>query len=254
VHVSFGWRIPSIVFFTALLATVRCDAGRRFTVAEEIELTLFSSPSGEPPKVHFSPDENYFAVWTERGRLELNRVDDSLRFYRSQDVKTFLEHSDQSQRPSPVWVVNRSYEEGSSIKDWRWLADSSGVAFLECRASGIQRLVLASLREKMIEPLTSTTEAVKAFDVRDRQHYVYTIGGAAGRAKLQAERQAPSIVGTGRALVELIVPNNPKTAGLTLSARDHLWAVVGNKRFEVIHEGAPILLNGNLVLSPMAVH
>jgi dipeptidyl aminopeptidase/acylaminoacyl peptidase len=240
--------------------TCWCNAGstiasaqqvaKRFTVAEEIGLTLFSSPSGEPPKVHFSPDRNYFAVWTERGRLDLNRVDDSLRFYRSQDVKTFLEHSDQSQPPSPIWVVERSSNEGSSINNWRWLADSSGVVFLERTAGGIQRLVLAALGKRMIEPLTSTIETVKAFDVRDRQHYVYTVGGPARLEKMQAERQPPSIVGTGRALVELIVPNNPKTAGLTLSARDHLWAVAGNKRFEVIHDGAPILLSGNLVLSP----
>ena len=95
----------------------------------------------------FSPDGNYFAVWTERGRLDLNRVDDSLRFYRSQDVEDFLKHPDASQPPSPVWVVDRSDTKGGSINDWRWLADSSGVAFIG-HTNENNQLVLADFGQK----------------------------------------------------------------------------------------------------------
>ena len=111
-----------------------------------------------------------------RGRLDLNSVEDSLRFYRSADIEDFLKHSDESNPPSPVWIVNCSGQEGPIINsDWRWLADSSGVAFLERTSGGNQRLVLADLRKKTIEPLTSATETVRDFDIRDRQHYVYTV-------------------------------------------------------------------------------
>ena len=55
--------------------------------------------------MRFSPNGNYFVVWTERGRLDLNCPEDSLRFYLSKDVANFLESSDESQRPSPVWIV-----------------------------------------------------------------------------------------------------------------------------------------------------
>ena len=82
------------------------QAKKPFSVADEIGLTLFVPPNGGPPEVYFSPDGNYFAVWTERGRLDLNRVEDSLRFYRSQDVKDFLDYSDVSRPPSPLWVVS----------------------------------------------------------------------------------------------------------------------------------------------------
>src|SRR6266566_7420514 len=78
------------------------QAKKPFTVADEIGLTLFNSPGNGPTEVHFSPDGNYFAVWTERGRLDVNRVEDSLRFYRSRDVENFLERSNESQPPSPV--------------------------------------------------------------------------------------------------------------------------------------------------------
>ena len=43
-----------------------------FTVADEIELTHFFELGDGSGAVSCSPDGNYFAVWTERGRLDLN--------------------------------------------------------------------------------------------------------------------------------------------------------------------------------------
>src|SRR6267143_752293 len=160
----FSKKINIIWFFTVTFAVLSGthspiawaqQAKKPFTVIDEIGLTLFGDPDGgAPSELYFSPDSNYLAVWTERGRLDLNRPEDSLRFYRSQDVKNFLEHSDGLQPLSPMWEVNRSTEkEGRIIKEWRWLADSSGVAFLERTSGGNQRLVLADLRKETIEPL-----------------------------------------------------------------------------------------------------
>src|SRR5438309_7697976 len=111
---------------------------KAFTVADDIALTSLSHPGGTRAEVLFSPDGNYFAVWSERGRLDLNRVEDSLRFYRGEDVKNFLQHSDGSLPPSPIWVVTRSWKEAEYgvIDDWRWLRDSSGVARSEERRVG----------------------------------------------------------------------------------------------------------------------
>src|SRR6266480_4569022 len=105
----------SIVFSFSiiLLANTPCAGLQPFTVADEIGLALFESLDLRNV-LQFSPDENYFAVYTERGRLDLNRVEDSMRFYRSQDVKNFLEHSDGSQLPSPVWVTFSTDKTGGS--------------------------------------------------------------------------------------------------------------------------------------------
>jgi dipeptidyl aminopeptidase/acylaminoacyl peptidase len=220
-----------------------------FTVADEIGLTLFDDPNGGRAKVSFSPDGNYFAVWTERGRLDLNCVEDSLRFYRSQDVVYFLKHPDVSKPPSPAWVVDRSNTDGGSIHDWRWLADSSGVAFIGHTNEGSQ-LVLADLRTKVTEPLTSTTEVVGTFDVRDRQHYVYTAADQIEQDKLQektrAEAQAAAMVGTNHSLRQLLFPDNTKWR---FSPHSYLWAVISGKRFEVKQDGAPVV-PGDLALSP----
>jgi len=234
-------------------AAARCEAqlGKKpFTVTDEIGLTLFGDSGGGRPELHFSPDGNYFAVWTERGLLDLDRVEDSIGFYRSADIDNFLKNTAESQPPSPVWVVTRSDKEGSIIRNWSWLAESSGVVFLEQMAGGGQRLVLADVRKKTTEPLTSEIEMVKAFDVRDRNHYVYTVADPAPLQKMRDERREPMIVGTGRDLSELLFPGDALTLRMT-ATRSYLWAVVAGKRFQVKHDRTPLVLfGGGFVLSP----
>jgi dipeptidyl aminopeptidase/acylaminoacyl peptidase len=233
------------------------QAKTRFTVADEIGLTLFGTPAGGPPEVHFSPDRNYVAVYSTRGRLDLNRPEDSLRFYRVRDIENFLEHAD-SQPPSPVWVLTLSTDTaGPIITKWRWLADSSGVAFLERVEGGNQRLVLADIRKKSTGPLTPANEMVREFDIRDREHYVYTVADPAPWEKLQTERDAPAIAGSERPLYELLYsllfPDDARTVRV-LSYRNYLWAFVDGKRFEAKNSGTPIVLYGffgtAMVLSP----
>jgi dipeptidyl aminopeptidase/acylaminoacyl peptidase len=229
---SLSWAVP------------RCDAQQTkkpFTVADEIRLAHFGDPYlWHADTVHFSPDGNYLAVNTERGRLDLNRPEDSLRFYRTRDLENFTE----SLPPSPIWVVSRS--DGNQepiIKYWRWLADSSGVAFLAPSPGGNQRLFIADLREKTIDPLTSAAETVEEFDICDKQHYVYVVAEQTEWDKSQSEGQRPAIVATGRSLDELLFPHDS-------SNRTRFWAVVGGNRFEVKHAGVPVVPAGKFALSP----
>ena len=231
-------------------------AKKPFTVADDIEASLLL-PQADGATVRFSPDGNYFAVYSERGRLDMNKVEDSLRFYRSQDVENFLGHPNESQPPLPSWVVNRTYKKGPVISEWHWLADSSGVAFLEPAADGNYHLVLADFRRRTLEPLTSTTEKLgeyALFDVRDRDHYVYTAVNPLESKKLQKERQAelygPATVGTGRHLNELLFPEDPGTRRMRASSEASLWAVIRKRRFEVRQGSVPLVPQYGLALSP----
>jgi len=229
------------IWVLSLASTVpRCDAQQTkkpFTVADDISLTKFGDHStGEAEEIEFSPDGKYFAVCTMRGRLDLNVVDGSLRFYRSQEVKDFLHNLKEVQAPPPIWVVDRSQKEGARtlFKDWRWLADSGGVAFLE--GLDVRVLMLADLRTKKVEPLSLATEDVRKFDVRDKNNLVYTVADPALLRKMESERQsAAAIVATGRSINTLLF------FPLDVSRSNYVVVVVGGKRFGVKCNGAPLV-------------
>ena len=196
--------IPSFVCILILLflfvrSVPSCRAqptNKPFTVADDIGMTFFGDQNGgQAEAVRFSPDERYFAVHTERGRLDLNRVEDTLRFYRSQDIENFAKHSDNPQQAAPMWTLTLSTDKtGPIFRDWRWLADSSGVAFLQHTPDDNQRLMIADLQRKAVEPLTSPTEAIREFDISDRDNYVYTVFAP----NKKRENQASATVATGR--------------------------------------------------------
>src|SRR5205814_7887550 len=105
-------------------------------------------------------------------------------------------------------------------------------------------LCLADARRKTIEVLTSETESVQYFDIRDRRHHVYTAIKNADRNKLlekvKVERNAPVRVVTGPDLTKILFPD-------TQFARQHtgvgyLWAVIDGKRFQVKNEGTPLVV------------
>jgi dipeptidyl aminopeptidase/acylaminoacyl peptidase len=123
------------------------------------------------------------------------------------------------------------------------------VGFLERTAGSNQRLVLGDLRKKSVEPLTSATETIRAFDIRERNHYVYTVADPAPVRKMRDERQAAAMVGTGRSAWELFFPEAPLTVEW-LSDHEYLRAVVDGKRFEVKENGTQVVPTGTLMLSP----
>src|SRR6266403_5067232 len=84
---------------------VPCEAGRPFTLADDVELTYFGDPySGLADAVAFSPDRRYFVVNTERGRLDISRAESTLWVYRSKDVQEFLASMEITTEPRPVWT------------------------------------------------------------------------------------------------------------------------------------------------------
>src|SRR6266576_3675362 len=99
--------LPFLIFVVSLIlpSSIWSQQPKRpFTLADDIGLTLFEVQGGGAPEIHFSPDGKYFAVWTERGSVARNHVEDSLHFYRTQDVETFLKN-EHVQPPKPVWIV-----------------------------------------------------------------------------------------------------------------------------------------------------
>jgi len=199
-------------------------------VADDIELSVFRHPFSDVPQLDvFSPDGRYFVIETERGLLHQDRIEDTIRIFRSDDVHQFLLHPEIVQEPPPLWRFTKSDKDGPVITRIRWLADSSGVAFLTKTASGQDQLFLADLRAKKVLALTSPNQLVTGFDIRDRNHAVYSVQSPIVRESVNAESHATSIVGTGRSLLSLTYQQSiAKFYDLS-----ELWAIVDGKRFRV---------------------
>jgi hypothetical protein len=247
--------IPLLTFFISSTIVVAQPAKRPFTVEDDIRLETFVGESLRPDAL-FSPDVDFVGVYGRRGLLEVNRPENSLRIYQTRDIVNAMEHP-QLPPPAPVWVITRSTEsEGPIIHNWRWLPDSSGVVFLQRGDGGNYRIVLADVRKQTVEYLTPATTRIGEyanFDVRDRYHYIYeAVGEAEWKAhekKTEAEHRGRMIVGTGRDIDELILPDDPVTEKIS-APKSHLWAVRGGQPFEIKLNGAPLTADGVPALSP----
>jgi len=241
----------------ALLPAVPCAAALPFTVADEIGIAQFNDLDGAGAQVRFSPDGEYLAAYAERGRLDVNQVEGELRIYRSTDLRAFLHSGRDAAPPAPWWTISRQAPESPAISGWRWLADSSGIAFLDHGPAGSSRLMLASLQQRTVAALTPAGQTVKAFDVRDTQHYAYVLASVGLVERAQGEHRAAAVTVTGRTLADILFPADlyPRRGAQTATDRGELWAVVDGRMVQVKNkDGTALALfeegELNFVLSP----
>jgi len=241
-------------------AKPRSEAAKRpFTVADDITLVHFGDPyTAKADPVAFSPDGRYFVVDTERGLLDQNRPESTLRVFRTVDVYQFVLHPEIESGPTPIWSFSEStYKDAPIITEIQWLMDSSEFSFLVKTHSGNNQLFLANPKTKTIHPLTPEDQDVTAFRISDRNHFVYSVSSPDILHKAMEENLAPAISGTGRSLLDLMFPPNlyPSLKS-TLNDISDLWTVVHGKRFRVTDKssGRPFHLYAEgqnaLALSP----
>ncbi|MCU1315248.1 MAG: hypothetical protein JWN63_570 [Candidatus Acidoferrum typicum] len=182
-------------------------AQRKFTVRDDIELTSFNSASSEQDPVVFSPNRLFVAVYSERGLLDRDRPESTVRIYKIEEVRRFLKGAADQIAPQPFWVISKStYKDGPIISNLRWLRDSSGLAFLAKTNAGEQQLFLADVSKQTLLAMSRPDEEVTAFDIRDSANYVYTVVSPEIRKRAVTESQSVSIVGNGREFDTLIDP------------------------------------------------
>jgi dipeptidyl aminopeptidase/acylaminoacyl peptidase len=234
---------------------------RRFTVTDDIEFSHFGDPfTARAEPVTFSPDGRYFVVDTERGRIDLNRPESILRVYRTVDVERWLGSSESEKELSPLWTVAKSaYRDGPIITSIRWLADSSGFAFLAKNSLGNDQLFLGEVNSKRILALSQGEQQVTSFDIRNRGHYVYCVQSPALRRAAIRERRATSIAANGHNIYGLLFAGSGDEdlhfSSLAGSDLSELWAVIEGRSFLVrdrAGEPIPIRSDGQqaLALSP----
>jgi dipeptidyl aminopeptidase/acylaminoacyl peptidase len=226
---------------------IALNGPRRFTVADDIGITQVGS------EVMFSPDARFFIVESDRGRLDLNRVESSLRVYSTDDIHKLLSEPNTQQEPSPLWSITKStYKEGHIISSVRWLPDSSGFAFLAKTESGNDQLFFANPHTRTVKALTGEDQSVRAFAVRSESQFVYAVPSSKAKERAREWDRAAAVVGTGQTLDSLMFPE--KTVEFTDLCE--LWAVVDGKRFRVVEASShhPVAIHSErvdaLALSP----
>ncbi len=249
-----------LVAVTAVTAFSPQVEARPFTVTDDVEFAHFGGLyTSTIAALTFAPDRRWLVVNTERGRLDLNRPESTLRIYRVEDIRRFLLRSDDDggSPPVPFWTMVRStYESGPIVTHVRWLADSSAFAFLEKTSAGNSQLLMADLRTKTVYALSGEAQSVSAFDIRDREHYVYAVEASKGGPETLPTHEEGAIVGTGRPLLELLSTLFHVPPAAWLVDRCELWAVVNGKRVRVTEHasGRPIFVfsegQQKLALSP----
>src|SRR5437899_4033044 len=163
---------------------------RRFTVADDIGITQVDS------EVMFSPDDRFLIVESDRGRLDLNRVESSLHVYSTDDIAHFLSESKVQQEPSPLWTISKStYKDGPIISNVQWLDDSSGFMFLVKTESGNDQLFLANPRTRTVKALTGEDQSVKTFVVRSETQFAYAVPSPQVKARVEEWERAAAVVG-----------------------------------------------------------
>jgi dipeptidyl aminopeptidase/acylaminoacyl peptidase len=228
-----------------------------FTVADDIGLTHFGDLYGGDTKATtLSPDGKLVAVQSERGSLEDNRLHDELRIYDVEELKRFVDRPDESPVPQPIRTIHEATNEdggnhGCLITNIRWLADSSAVAFLLRNETGHNQLLLADAHERDVAPLTPIIQDVTSFQIRDREHYVFTV--AAWKADAIARgSDTELVVGASQTLYDVALPEKMQMTG----DRSELWAAVGGSAAPVVNPTTrqPIAVypegTGNMALSP----
>ena len=268
-------RVAGLLLFVVWAETYLGHAARPFGVLDAIRTAHFGDPYwGTTAPLLFSPDGKFFVADVERGVPETNRPESTLRVYRVEDIRGFLKPSGRALRVSPYFELTKStYQQGTIISQIRWLRDSSGFAFLLKSSLGYDQLFLVELKTKKAAELTPDRGSVVDFDVRDKNHYVYSLKSPAILETATRNARVAGFVGTGHPLRDLIflVDKHPwllmDSHKINYDLKE-LWAVVDGKRrrIEDKSSGRPLPLHwtsgaralalspdGNSVVTVMAV-
>ena len=248
----------------AIGVAAQTSALKPFTVAEEIGLTDFSIMGSINYPVIVSPDGRFVAVWSERGLLKNDRVEDDLRVYQIAALRRFVRNPGQAPPPVPAPVLElheATFIEGPIISQIRWLPNSKGLAFLLRSAHDANQLMVMGLKQARPRVLSLRGQDVTAFDVRDTSHYVY------GVASLDRVLPAPwgsggvAWDGTGQPLENVLIRGELKRwlsdFGISYGGRlrSVLWGATADTPHLVLQaNGLPIVIyppqGGKLALSP----
>lgn len=181
---------------------------QRFDVRHSIEMERFERSGGMP---QFSPDGKFFSIVTSRGHVQSDRVESTLRVFRSQEVIQYL-RGKRWKRPrgrilfrasvTPEAEYHNSYE--PMISSIQWSVDSKSIFFLVQNARGTRQLCRAALGSGEIRTLTPAHQNISQFESKSKAIIYRALSENSSRLGVQINADARDI--TSIALSGVLFP------------------------------------------------
>ena len=229
VFVAVGMAILSVLTTPPSLPS----QSRTLTVRDAIEMQVFVDPYPFNPTtlptedVKFSPDNQFFAVVTQRGLLSSNELESTVWVFEVEAVRRFLGASNGAELPEPRAVARMAaVTNDPCISDLRWLPNGI-LAFLGTAKTGDRSLFTVDVKTGAQKKLTPKGQDVTQFDIVGNMT-VYTVAVDARRVP-----EASEILITGRSIISALNWESPRDFS-HLGTLAELWTIRGNQSSAVM--------------------
>jgi len=223
-----------------------------FTVKDAIEMQRFIDPYPFHPyaiqreDAKFSPDNQFFAVVTQRGLIATNELESTIQVFKTTDVHRFLNDSSEVHPPVPRAVAKvAAVSNDLTITQLRWVANDR-LAFLGRNKTSFRGLFTVDVKTGTSRRLTPDGQDVTQFDIVNHT-VVYTTAIQPTVAQRPTE-----VVLTGHSILPLLNAESPDDFTV-LSEPAKLWVIRAGRASSVIDgvTGKPVqLITDMLSLSP----
>lgn len=173
--------IPFFAAFAVLLGRMPSFANegaakRAFTVRDSIEMSYIVDPArvtaisirGEQPVgvPIYSPDEKYFLLVTQSGRVSTNTLQGTIWLFDRHEVWNYVLGKSHTAAAPRKLVTMSAVSNTPVVYDVRWIGGSKKVTFLGKDGSSYQRLFSIDVETASVTALTKEDVFVTAYDIR----------------------------------------------------------------------------------------
>lgn len=241
----------AVLLLCAHVDVLQAQPKRPFTVEDDIQFSRFEDLGGLEGPVLFSPDGEYFAVQTERGRLDIDRPESRVHIYRTAEVRKWIGGDSGPVKPV-LTIAESAYRHGPNLRQLRWTRDSSGVAYVARAADGEDRLWFAAPGDRTRTQLSTSGHSVRTFDVLDRRRFAYTVAATSDEMTAEKNSAAQTLTVAGDVnLAPLFPPAVGYKSPLSVTLSELWYAVDGVARRVVqASTGLPVRLQAITPVSP----
>lgn len=195
-----------------------------FTVSDDIGMTHLGCPhTGGTEPITLSPDHRFVAIYGERGSVSDDILEDQLRIYDVNQLRQFVNDSQEVDVPSPLWTIheatNKDGNNGCLMSRIRWSSNSRDIAFVLRNQTGHAQLLLANLDRRKTFSLSPANRNVTGFEIRDREHYAFTLASAYSQEGAGQGEPPASVVKPGQAGLQVAFSDEVQRNG----DRSELW-------------------------------